>query len=134
MKIRDEKKDIRNFGIILALILMAMGSYRLYYKGQWDIAFGFYVMGGIVLSLSLFAPSIIKPLYNAMMKIAHAIGWVNTRFILGIVFYLLFTPIAFALKLFGKDPLDRKIEAGRGSYWIPRVKASADKKRYERQF
>lgn len=133
MKIRDEKRDIRNFGIGLAIILGAIGSYQLY-KGQWDIALWFYAAVGIVLILSLFAPSVIKPLYKVMTIVGHKIGWVNTRLLLGILYYLLFTPIAVVFRLIGKDPLDRKIEVEKNSYWIPRKESSMDKRRYEQQF
>lgn len=133
-KNRDEKKDIRNFGIALAVILGAIGSYRFYYKRQWDVALWLYAGGGMVIILSFFAPLVIKPLYRIMTIVGYKIGWVNQRLILGILFYLLFTPIAVVFKLIGKDPLERKIEVETNSYWIPRKESSSDKKKYEQQY
>jgi len=134
MKIRNEKSDIRNFGIGLTVFLIIIGSYRFYHSGQLDNALWFYGIGGASLFLSLLAPWVLKPLYKLVTKIAHKIGWVNTRLLLGIIFYLLITPIAVVFKLIGKDPLDRKIEAEKKSYWIPRKESSIDAKRYEQQF
>lgn len=134
MKKRDERKDIRTFGIGLAVILLAMGSYRFYYKEQYDIALWFFIAGGMALVLALLAPSVLKPLYKVVTAVAHKIGWVNTRVLLAVLYYLLFTPIAVVFRLFGRDPLDRKIEVSKDSYWVPRKQSPMDKKRYERQF
>ena len=43
------------------------------------------------------------------MVIGNALGWINTRIILGILFYVLFFPIGMGMKLLGKDPMARKI-------------------------
>jgi len=133
-KNRDEKKDIRNFGIALTVFLSIIGSYRFYHRGQLNDALWFYGIGGVSLFLSFFAPLVIKPLYRIMTIVGHKIGWVNQRLILGILFYLLFTPIAIVFKLIGKDPLERKIEVETNSYWIPRKESKREKRTYEQQF
>ena len=55
-KNRDEKKDIRNFGIALTVFLSIIGSYRFYHRGQLNDALWFYGIGGVSLFLSFFAP------------------------------------------------------------------------------
>ena len=42
------------------------------------------------------------------MALGHALGWINSRIILGLVFILVVQPIAFTMKLFGYDPLRKK--------------------------
>lgn len=44
------------------------------------------------------------------MKFAHILGWVNTRIILTLVYFLVFTPVALIFKLIGKDPMNRRFE------------------------
>ena len=54
------------------------------------------------------------------MYLGHYLGIVNTKIILGLIFYLVFTPVALFLKLFGRDPMDRKWKEETGaSYWKP---------------
>jgi hypothetical protein len=42
------------------------------------------------------------------MFLGHVLGWINTRIILGAVFYLIVTPIGLARRLMGKDPMGTK--------------------------
>lgn len=73
----------------------------------------------------------LKTAYAYWMKLAFVLGWVNTRIILFAIFYLVFTPISIALKLFRIDLLERKIDKSAGSYWKKEEPAPAG---YERQF
>ncbi len=131
-KQKDERKDIRTFGLGLTAVFIAIGSMQIY-KGHTGMALGLYLGSGVVLLLSLLAPLVLKPVYKILTAIGHKIGWINSRILLGVLFYVFFTPVAVVFKLIGRDPLDRKIEKEKSSYWVPR-KHDTDKKRYERQF
>jgi hypothetical protein len=52
---------------------------------------------------------------------------------LALVFYGLFTPVGFLLRLCGRDPLTLQRPAGRKSYWMPKAEAR-DARSYLRQF
>jgi len=80
---------------------------------------------------AVLAPSALRPLYIVWMKMAFVLSWINTRLILIILFYLVFTPIGLCIKLLGKDLLERKIQKESLSYW-KKKEPVAD--RYERQF
>jgi len=73
----------------------------------------------------------LKPVYIAWMKFVYLFGWVNTRLMLIIIFYLVFTPIGLVMRLCGVDPLERKINKKEKSYW---KKKELSKPNYERQF
>lgn len=75
----------------------------------------------------------LKYIYKIWMKFAHALGWVNTRIILTLVYFLIFTPLALFFKLIGKDPMGRQIEAV-DSYWIKREAKIFKPEDYRRQF
>ena len=122
------KKELRKFGIAMALFLGAIASIRLW-RGHPVSARVLYALLSIA-----FLPEALRPTYWLLMKVAHALGWFNTRLILIVLFYLVFTPIGLVLRLFGKDLLNRKIDPEAKSYWIPRPKEPFDEKRYERQF
>lgn len=134
MKQRDENKDIRTFGIGLTIILLTVGSYHVYRGHYTVITTGLYAAAGITLFLSLFATLVFRPVYKVLTAVGYRVGMINTKILLGIVFYLFITPVAFIFKIAGRDPLDRKMEENRDSYWTLRKQSSADKKRHERQF
>jgi hypothetical protein len=77
---------------------------------------------------------ILKPIYVGWMTFAFALGWVNTRLILGIVFYLIFTPAGLVMRLLGKDPLVLRFDRQATTYWVRRKPQDPSKKRYENLF
>ena len=80
------------------------------------------------------APVSLKPVYIFWMRLAFILAWINTRLILSILFYLIFTPIGIGMRLFGGDLLDKKIDKNKESYWIKKEKAAFKQSDYERQF
>lgn len=75
----------------------------------------------------------LKAIYRAWMKFAHALGLVNTRIILSIVYFLIFTPLALIFRLIGKDAMERRFEAV-DSYWQKREIKEFRQEDYRRQF
>lgn len=75
--------------------------------------------GAAMFALALVSPTAALAVRAGWMKFAAALGWVNSRIILGAFFFLVFTPIALVRRLFVRDPLSlRRGEAG-ASYWRP---------------
>jgi hypothetical protein len=66
------------------------------------------------------------------MVAAYPIGWVLGHVMLGVVFFLVLTPIALVLRAAGRDPLQRRFDTASASYWQER--AASDRSRYFRQF
>ena len=62
-----------------------------------------------------------------------ALGWINTRLILSVLFYGIFTPLGMIMRLF-RDPLDRQLRKERESYWVRKKTPTFDQKAYEKQF
>jgi hypothetical protein len=58
---------------------------------------------------------------------AHALGFIGTRLGLAIVFVGVMAPIALGLRIVGKDPLDRRRDRRRPTYWRTREAAKADR-------
>jgi hypothetical protein len=64
----------------------------------------------------LLLPWVLKPVYLAWMKLGHALGWINTRIILAVVFFALFTPVSLLLRLMKRDPMHRQLDRGVSTY------------------
>jgi hypothetical protein len=125
-------KEVRKFGITFSILAIGLAAFSLY-KGNalWMVLLGgslFFFLTGI------WAYPLLKPIYVGWMTFAFALGWVNTRLILGIVFYLIFTPAGLVMRLLGKDPLGLRLERQTSTYWIKRKPQTPDKKRYEKLF
>lgn len=75
-----------------------------------------------------------KRLYDYWMLFAKALGWINTRILLSLMYFVVFTPFRIVSIVIGKDFLDRKIEKDRESYWNKREIKPFKKELYRRQF
>lgn len=128
-KLNTDKRSLEKFGMVMGiafLVIAALVALRHRHSPLplLIIALIFFIIGRV-------AAGLLKPVYIAWMKLAYILGWINTRLILIIVFYLVFTPIGLIMRLFGKDPLERKINGKETSYWKKRILAKPD---YTKQF
>lgn len=130
--IKSGRKELRKFGFSIGIILIFL-SCLLFWQGKHYTSLILSV-SIIFLLIGLFLPICLKPIHKVWMGVAILLGWVMTRVILIISFYLIVTPIALVSRLVGKDFLDRKFDKSKESYWIPREEYYMDKKNYENQF
>ena len=91
-----------------------------------------WIIAGLLWVPALLIPRVLRPVYIIWMKIGHAIGWVNTRIILGVLFYVLVLPMGLIMRLFGKDPMAMKVDKTASSYRVKSV--SEPKDRLEKPF
>ena len=124
-------KDIRSFGLTMGIILFIISGLLMFYNEEI-----YQVIGIIALTfvgLGLIIPVVLKPLYFVWMTFAAILGWVMTRVILSLVFYLIITPIGLLTKLLGEDFLALK-RGDSDSYWNYRDSAEELNQDYEKQF
>ncbi len=126
------REEVRKFGILFAVVLTGVAVYLRYAeKDSWP---WFLVAAGAFLIAGHVAYPFLRPVYRGWMKFAFVLGWINSRLLLGIFFYLVLTPIAIVLRMTGRDLLDRKIDRGAASYWRKREGAAPAPGQYERLF
>lgn len=106
-----DSKGLREFGFVTATIIVLLFGFFfpvvVFDKAVPDLPLAVQVSIGLS-AVALILPIILKPVYIIWMYIGFVLGWINTRIILSLVFYILFTPAALSLKLFQKDPMRRK--------------------------
>lgn len=126
----NDKKELRTFGIGLAVILAGIGTIQ-YFVGR-DLFPYFYAASGVSLLFSLTAPILIKPFFIFMQYFGMVMNFIMTRVILAILFYVVFTAIGGTARLLGKNFLKMKIYPEKDTYWLD--KNPEDLTRYENQF
>ena len=130
--IKSEKSDLRKFGITIGLILMIVSGF-LFWKEKESFQI-LLTAGAILLILGVTIPAILKYIYWVWMIFATIIGWIMTRMILSLMFYMIFTPIGFILRLFGKQFIELNWNKTDSTYWKYRSKSIFEKENYEKQF
>jgi hypothetical protein len=126
-------KDIRIFALILGLLTLVFGCLQLV-KGRPGVAHVLICISVGISAGGCCLPKALLPLYRGWMYVATGVGWFNTRLLLGLIFFLLFLPLGLVFRVLGKDPLARKVDGKRESYWNTRESPPLDPKNYERQF
>ena len=108
----------RSFGIVFTLLFLAVGIWMVL-RGQPN---GWLFLASAVLFfvVAMARPSVLGPLNRAWMKFGLLLGRVANPIILGIVFFLVITPMAVVRRLLGKDSLHLESKSGLESYWIDR--------------
>ena len=129
-EIPSTQKALREFGWVMGGFFALLSAFLFWKKAEIPV----YVIGlsAFFLTLGAFLPQALKPLQKIWMALALCLGWVMARVILTVIFYLVFTPIGFFLKLSGKDLLQLNWAKKQNSYWTDH--AQRDKASYEKQF
>ena len=109
-------QDLRKFGLVTGFIFSALFGLLLPWLFEHTIPYWPWILSSVLILWALIHPHSLGPVYNLWMKIGHILGWINTRIILAIMFYLLFFPIAIIMKILGKDPLYKKLDSELSSY------------------
>jgi hypothetical protein len=114
----DDRRQLRSFGLLVGAIFFAIGLWPAVVRG--DALRLWALVPGIALILAgLIAPRILRPIHRKWMGLAHVLGWVNTRVLLGLIFFGLITPVGLIRRLMGKDPLARAFKADASTYRVP---------------
>ncbi len=129
---KPSTKDLRNFGLTFCAVFIAFAG--IVYWKHHTINTGLLAASAFFLLSGLIFPRILKPLQIGWMAFGFALGWINTRLVLGIIFFVVFTPVGLLMRATGKDLLNERIDKSRHSYWIKRDRSTVDKKRYEQLF
>ena len=111
-----KNKDLRNFGLIMAAFFgIVLGLLPVLIKKS-DLRIWTIVVAALFLIPSLAFPRALKWSYQVWMLIGTILGWINTRIILGLIYFLMVTPIALLMRLRGKDILNMKWDKSLSTY------------------
>jgi hypothetical protein len=112
------------FALLGAVMLMRHGGSR---------AAAVFALGLAAGVPGLIFPTAIKPIYLAASYASFPVGWLVSHVALAGVYYFVFTPAGVIMRLLGRDPLERRFDPGRESYWKP-YEAQTRPDRYFRQY
>ncbi|MBD3289769.1 hypothetical protein GF337_13260 [candidate division KSB1 bacterium] len=125
-------KELKKFGITVGIVLGVIGS-TLLIMGKINYLC-FLIPAALLLISAFIIPKLLLPFQKIWMTIAVILGWIMTRIILSVLFYLIVTPISIIAKLFGKQFLDVKWVRSQQSYWNRRERGETVPTKYENQF
>jgi hypothetical protein len=122
----------RTFGLVFAaffLIVAILPAVRGHALRRWAL-----LPSGVFLLASLAAPAILAPLNRAWTGLGALLQAVVNPIVLGVLFYVVFTPFGWTLRRMGKDFLRLGRAPGAPTYWIPRSPPGPAPETMTRQF
>ncbi len=129
-KIKSGKKELREFGIVMGCFFALLGGLLFWRHRPYLWAA---VLSASFFTIGFLLPAVLKPLQKAWMALAVSIGFVMSRVILSVLFFLVLSPLALISRLLGKKYLDLIFRKTGSTYWNP-VKTKHEKEYYERQY
>ena len=108
----------KNFGIVFFIFFLIISLWPL--QNNEEIRIWFLLISIIFLILGLLNSKILTPLNKLWFKFGIFLGKIISPLIMGIIFFLVVTPIGFIMRLTGKDLLNLKYQDSK-SYWIEKT-------------
>ncbi len=131
-KIKSSRQELKKFGRGGGIFFLAILIIVLLWKREFH--WQFFILSAAFGGSGCLAPILLKPIYLVWMPLATIIGWVITKIILSLLFFLTVIPVGLLGRLFKAKFLDLKIDPVAETYWIKKKAADFNKASYERQF
>jgi hypothetical protein len=113
-----EGSSDRSFGVVFAVVFLIIALFPLLHAGAvrwWSVG-----VSAAFAVVAFTVPSILAVPNRLWMKFGLLLAKIVSPIALGILFYLVFTPIGLLMRLSGKDPMRLKADPNAKSYWIDR--------------
>lgn len=122
----------RSFGFTFAVVFSLLGGW-LWWKAS---RFGLPLVGvGAAFALvAMLLPRVLRPLNIAWMWFGALLNMIVSPVIMGLIFFLVFTPVSLFFRLTGRDALRRRFDRALPSYWLNRTPPGPDGASLPRQF
>lgn len=142
MNLRPDAKTLRQFGFIaiggfgfvaaiahfeVLVFAMGLGAAKPYVVNTF---IGLAAYSGV---FSLIFPKANLPVYVGLTVLSYPIGFVLSHVIMGTLFFGMITPMGVVMRIFGRDPLERKLDPEAETYWSD-CRPPREKESYFRQF
>ena len=128
--IKSNKKELISFGVTIGIIFIIISCVLFFNKSNLYQIFVYIAI--FFIGIGLIIPTLLKPIYLIWMTFSIIIGWIMTRVIISLLFYIIVVPIGLILKSFGKDFLQQKKSTNQSTYWNNRP--TEQNQNYENQF
>jgi hypothetical protein len=129
-----DKSDeaVKKTGISVGVVLILI-SLLLWYLGKTSFIY-FSIIGGLFVILAFISIPVLRPFHKLWMTLALAMGFVMSRVILTVLYYLILTPVGLLAKIVGKKFMPLGFDKNAKTYWEKRENIVKQQIDYDRQF
>ena len=117
----------RSFGLVFFVVFLILGLWPV--KSGGDINILLILISLVFLFLAIIKSKFLTPLNKLWFKFGIKLGAIIAPIVMGVVFFLVVTPIGIIMKITGRDLINKKINKNIKTYWLNRKKAVGSMKR-----
>ena len=108
----------RNFGLVFFIVFLIISTWPL--TNEEPVRIWSAIISSVFLILGLMNSKLLTPLNKLWFKFGMILGAIVAPVVMGVVFFLVITPIGLFMKIIGKDLLNIKYDKRKKTYWIKR--------------
>ena len=112
------RRELRDFGLIVGAVCAGLFGLLLPFLKHRAFPVWPWVIAVALIGPALAFPSVLRGPHLVWTKFGSALGWINQRIVLTIIFYVVVMPSGLIMRAFGRDPMARKFETERASYRV----------------
>lgn len=114
-----DRKGLREFGLVTGGLLAAL--FGLFFPWLLERRYPYWpwVLGGLLVLWAVLAPASLRGFYRLWMRLALLLSRITTPLIMGLVFFLVITPMALIMRTMGHDAMRQRFDLNAKSYRIP---------------
>ena len=126
------KGELLFFGLVFPVFFGVIGGVVFFFTESLAIPQVLWAVAGVVTLLFFLVKPLRVPIYLGWIYLAFPIGWTVSHVLMLLTYYAVVTPFGLAMRLVGRDPMSRRIERSKDSYFVPHQ--AAETSRYFKQF
>jgi saxitoxin biosynthesis operon SxtJ-like protein len=124
------RQKLRSFGLVLASGFFVIGMWPTVFRHRdpthWAVGLSL-----LFAAVGILIPHALKYVHRAWMTIGNVLGWINSKVLLTLVYYVVVTPLSLIMRLVGHDPMNRKLDKGTETYRVNRQSRPASHMRHQ---
>ncbi len=122
-QLKTTARELRKFAYLVGAAFLLVGGAGVFKHWHGSVVAACWLIAAVLAAFGSAKPKVLRMVYMAWMGFAFAVGWIVSRAILILLFYLVITPIGAAARLFGKKFIDNTFPAPNESSWVMRDKS-----------
>lgn len=112
-------KELRHFGLLTGAIAAGLFGLLLPLLTKRPLPAWPWIVAACLWAPALVYPRCLALTYRVWIGIGDVLGWINTRIILGLLFFVVIMPVGLVMRLAGKDPLRLRPAPSAASHRVP---------------
>ena len=118
-----EQVNFRSFGLVSGAMVVGIFGLLLpsLFGNEINVESWPFYLAAVLAGVALVVPSFLEPVYKVWMRFGAVMGAINTRIILGILFFMVFTPMALIMFVIRRDTMHRAYDSNVSTYRVKSV-------------